>query len=248
MIPKIIHYCWLSGDPIPSSMQQYMHTWKEKLVGYEFVLWDKSRFDIHSVKWVEQAYEERKYAFAADYIRLYALYTMGGIYMDMDVEVVKSFDGLLNYPYLLGAETTTGIEGGIIGAEKGSPVIKQCLDFYDGRCFRNDDGTINIAGLPKVMYKQITQKCEIEITNKPNFTSEKIQVFPFDFFTAKSADTGKVKKTRNTYTVHHFAGSWLHPTFSQQIKRRIKVLSVKLFGESIVREISDLVNHRKRES
>ena len=80
MIPKIIHYCWLSGDPIPSSMQQYMHTWKEKLIGYEFILWDKSRFDIHSVKWVEQAYEERKYAFAADYIRICALYNGRHIY------------------------------------------------------------------------------------------------------------------------------------------------------------------------
>ena len=75
MIPKIIHYCWLSDNPIPIELQKYMATWKDKLPDYQFVLWNKERFDIHSVEWVEQAYEAKKYAFAADYIRLYAVYT-----------------------------------------------------------------------------------------------------------------------------------------------------------------------------
>lgn len=236
MIPKVIHYCWLSGDPVPENLQNYMKTWREKLPDYEFVLWDKSRFDIHSVKWVEQAYEAKKYAFAADYIRLYALYNYGGIYMDMDVEVRKPFDDILDHPYFFGAETQTGIEGGIFGAEKGCIYIKECLDFYTGREFVNEDGSLNMIGLPKVMYGQLVQQHKIEITPNPDFTREALQVYPFDFFTAKSGDTGVVKPTRNTYTIHHFAGSWLPKSWRHMVKEQL----VKMFGENTIRKISSM--------
>lgn len=107
MIPKIIHYCWLSNDPIPSKMQTYMDSWKEMLPEYEFVLWDTRRFDVNSIPWVSEAFKVRKYAFAADYIRLYAVYHYGGIYMDMDVEVVKPFSSeLLASNYLVGYESS----------------------------------------------------------------------------------------------------------------------------------------------
>ena len=100
MIPKVIHYCWLSGDPIPEKLQRCMDSWKKFLPDYEFVLWDLERFDIKTSQWVKEAFEARKYAFAADYIRLYAVYNYGGIYMDMDVEVVRPFDDLLASPYI----------------------------------------------------------------------------------------------------------------------------------------------------
>ena len=109
MIPKIIHYCWLSNDPVPMQLQQYMQTWREKLPGYEFLLWNFDRFDIRRSTWVKEAFEAKKYAFAADYIRLYAVYRYGGIYMDMDVEVVRGFDELLDAPLMLGKETDQGI-------------------------------------------------------------------------------------------------------------------------------------------
>ena len=89
MIPKVIHYCWLSDDPMPEESIRYIESWKKILTDYEFVLWDKNRFDIESVLWVKEAYYQKKYAFAADYIRLYAVYNYGGIYLDTDVEVVK---------------------------------------------------------------------------------------------------------------------------------------------------------------
>ena len=82
MIPKIIHYCWLSGEPIPWQLQICMASWKKYLPEYEFVMWDTQRFDINSLLWTKQAFEAKKYAFAADYIRLYAVYTYGGIYLD----------------------------------------------------------------------------------------------------------------------------------------------------------------------
>ena len=131
MIPKLIHYCWLSGDPIPENLQKCMNSWKKYLPDYEFILWDRNRFDINSTLWTKQAFEAKKYAFAADYIRLYAVYTYGGIYMDMDVEVLKSFNALLSSPYILGLETDNGIEAGIFGAEKQTPFLKDCLNYYN---------------------------------------------------------------------------------------------------------------------
>ena len=74
MIPKIIHYCWLSNDPLPKDIQEYINSWKEKLPEYQIMKWDFSIFDKSSSKWVEQAFDQRKYAFASDFIRLYAVY------------------------------------------------------------------------------------------------------------------------------------------------------------------------------
>ena len=99
MISKVIHLCWLSGDPYPEKIKKCIDSWKRVLSDYEIILWDTKRFDLDSSIWVKQAFEAKKYAFAADYIRFYALYHYGGIYMDSDVEVLKSFDDLLHLPY-----------------------------------------------------------------------------------------------------------------------------------------------------
>ena len=95
MIPKIIHFCWLSDDPYPQEIQRCLDSWKKILPDYESWKWDRKRFDINAIPWTKEAFEAKKYAFAADYIRLYALYNYGGIYMDMDVEVLKTFNPFL---------------------------------------------------------------------------------------------------------------------------------------------------------
>ena len=118
MIPKIIHLCWLSGDPYPRKIQDCLDSWKKHLPSYEIILWDTKRFNIHEVPWVEQAFNTKKYAFAADYIRLYALYHHGGIYLDSDVEILKSLDNFLELPYFVGAETSGTIEAAILEPKK----------------------------------------------------------------------------------------------------------------------------------
>jgi Mannosyltransferase OCH1 and related enzymes len=135
MIPKIIHYCWLSGDPYPPIIRECLETWKECLGDYEIWLWDRERFDIASTAWTKEAFECKKYAFAADYIRLYALYNYGGIYLDSDVTVYKSFDDLLDRPYFIGEDYLHCFEPAIIGAEKGCEWIKTVLDYYENRHF-----------------------------------------------------------------------------------------------------------------
>lgn len=221
MIPKIIHYCWLSGDPIPENLQKCMNSWKKFLPDYEFILWDRNRFDINSTLWTKQAFEAKKYAFAADYIRLYAVYNYGGIYMDMDVEVLKTFDDLLNGPYIFGKESEKGIEAGIFGAEKHTSILKDCLNYYENRSFILKDGTYDIRPLPSIMYEVLSHNNQIKERRKQNINSVPNQIFVFspDFLTAKSYKTGEIHVTKNTYTIHHFAGSWISRT--DKIKKAI---------------------------
>lgn len=195
MIPKIIHYCWLSGDPIPEKLQRCMDTWHKKLPDYEFMLWDRDRFDINQTAWTKQAFESKKYAFAADYIRLYAIYNYGGIYMDMDVEVVRPFDPFLSNSYILGYERNASIEAGVFGGEKGAMWIKKCLDYYNDRNFINPDGSFNIRPLPRIMFDCLEEE------------RKTFRIFPHDYLTAKSL--GEVTVTENTITIHHFEGSWI---------------------------------------
>lgn len=220
MIPKKIHYCWLSGDPVPAKLAECMLSWKALLPDYEFKLWDKTQFDINSVYWVKEAFETKKYAFAADFIRLYALYSEGGIYLDMDVEVIKSLDDLLNREYILGYEKEKGIEAGIMGASQGAGWVKKCLDYYTDRHFVNPDGSFNTRPLPKIIYSAL----------KDDLKS--MDIFSNEVLTAKSYYTGEYNITDNTYTIHHFAGSWLSPVeqLSYTIRQRIPLLPDKAKG------------------
>ena len=198
MIPKIIHYCWLSADPVPENLQKYMQTWKEKLSDYEFILWNFDRFDINSSLWVKQAFENKKYAFAADYIRLYAVYNYGGIYLDMDIEVLKCFDDLLNSPLMIAYENgeKTGIEAGCFGAEKGNGFISECLTYYKNRHFIKEDGSFDVLPLPKIMIGYVKEYGDLQIHSS-------------DFFTCKSLADGTITTSENSYAIHNFAGSWL---------------------------------------
>ena len=216
MIPKIIHYCWLSGDPFPETIANYMATWKEKLPDYEFILWDTNRFDIESNIWVKQAFDAKKYAFAADYIRLYAVYNFGGIYMDTDIQVVKSFDDLLHLPYFAGTEGKNTIEAGVFGAEKGTSWLNDCLQYYEGRSFLKPDGLLDILPLPKIIMHCLEKSKVIKTLPKELAISALNQnspnafiMFPDDFFCAKNQGTGVVKITEKTYCIHHFAMSWM---------------------------------------
>lgn len=152
MIPRIIHYCWLSDDPVPPRLQAYMDTWRRILPGYEIRLWNFDRFPRGKSAWVDEAFDHRKYAFAADYIRAYALYHHGGIYLDSDVEVLKSFDDLLSLPYFMCRETGSRcVEAAVMGAEAGHPLYKALLERYDKRHFIRPDGSMDITPMPDVI-------------------------------------------------------------------------------------------------
>lgn len=197
-----------------------MNSWKKKLYNYEFILWNFERFDINTSLWVKQAFEAKKYAFAADFIRFFAVYHYGGIYLDIDIEVIKIFDELLHHKIMLAYEKNDAktIEAGCFGAEKHSPYIKECLDYYNGRHFIRSDGSFDMLPLPQIMKKQL-----FELLN------DDTQIYTSDYFTAKNYLNGKITITNNTYCIHHFAGSW------KPRREKIKLFIQKLLGERLTR-------------
>lgn len=212
MIPKIVHYCWLSGDPMPELVVECMKSWKKKLVGYDFILWDTNRFNIESNPWVKETFQQKKYAFAADFIRLYALYNYGGIYLDTDVEVVKPFDDLLHLPYFIGKEKSKfGFEAATIGAMKGLPWIKLCMDKFENRQFDFGWGKFDQKVLPELIQEEIENNYKlISISSPESFLNREGEFyrFPVAYFSPKDWFSKELKVESCTYTIHHFEGSW----------------------------------------
>lgn len=245
MIPKIIHLCWLSGDPYPQKIQRCLDSWKVHLPDYEVMLWDCNRFDLKSSPWVEQAFAARKYAFAADYIRMFALYNYGGIYLDSDVEVLKSFDEFLELPYFVGAENAGTIEAAIIGAEKGCDWIKACLDYYLDREFVKEDGQMDIRMLPEIMNETIQKLKPVyvlpsgssiaELKKKEKDMQDRVYVLPCEYFSPKVFDSRQVILAPQTYAIHHYQNSWFsHKAF---VYYRTRTLLIRVFGYRFVRNI-----------
>ena len=163
MIPKVIHYCWLSKDPLPTEAQECIKSWKKNMPDWTVKHWGMDEFDVQSVPFVAEAVAARKWAFAADYIRVYALYTEGGVYFDSDVLVRKNLDFVLEnqafsavefFPQLAETAIKEGltdkdgnklqpeakihgiqIQAAILGSEKGHPFFKKCLDYYNNQHF-----------------------------------------------------------------------------------------------------------------
>lgn len=242
MIPKIIHLCWLSGDPYPPKIAKCLASWKKHLPDYEVMLWDTKRFDLSSSIWVRQAFEKKKYAFAADYIRFYALYNYGGIYLDSDVEVLKSFDDMLDLPYFVGAEKAQTPEAAVMGAEKGCDWIKACLDYYNDRPFVNDDGSLNIQTVPDIMISQIEKIKPVRVlTIEDSINIRRLdmqkEVLEFNdvFFSPKVFDSREVEITPYTYAIHHYQNSWFSP--KAKMYYRLRAFFVKVFGRGLVRRV-----------
>jgi len=218
MIPKIIHYCWLSNDPYPEHIQRCMETWKKYLPDYELMLWNFDRFDRKSNLWVDEAFAAKKYAFASDYIRLYALFNYGGIYLDTDVEVLKPFDDLLDLPYFVGEEYEEQfehykIEAAIIGAEKGTQWIGKCMHWYEDKSFILQRRNYFLNPLPSVVKQTIEDNYELKwVKDKSEIkrSDSEVDVLPVDYFSPKYWKTHQlVALTENTYTIHHFDMSWV---------------------------------------
>ena len=247
MIPKIIHYCWLSGEEYPQDIKNNLISWKKILPDYEFILWDKEKSEVIDCIWIQQAVEKRKFAFASDLIRLYAVNTYGGVYLDCDVEVIKKFDDLLHLPYFIGTEHTGIMEAAVFGARKDSSCLPHIMAHYSNRPFIKEDGSLDMVILPVVMKTRLEMIKKIrlmdvsEVKNAPSLlkNDETFILFPFEYFSAKNHETGKVCKTQNTYTVHHFSSSWM--TFSSKLRRKF----VRTIGLNETEKIISMLNIRK---
>ena len=231
MIPKIIHYCWFGGNPLPDEAKRWIETWKQFCPDYQIMEWNEDNFDISQNPYVKEAYEQKKWAFVTDYVRLKVLFDYGGIYMDTDVEVCKSLDDFLHCRAFSGFESKSSIPTGTMGAEAGNEWIGLLLTYYDDRHFVLPDGSLDTTTNVYTI-TQLTEKYyPLVLNNSYQEFGTGLYMYPFDYLCAKDPATGQVKKTKNTYTIHHFAGSWVPEDireFSKRANARYQELQVTL--------------------
>lgn len=198
MIPKIIHYCWFGGNTKPASVLNYIDTWKKHLPDYEIKEWNESNFDINMNDFVSEAYKYKKYAFVSDFCRLYILYKYGGLYFDTDVEVLKNMDCFLSNSFFLGLESDDQVGTCVIGSTINNEVLKILLEFYSDRHFYLGEGHFNIQPNTVIVTKLLK-----------TIPQESYTIYPADYFSPLSYNTNKMNITENTYSIHHFKGSWM---------------------------------------
>lgn len=223
MIPKIIHYCWFGGKNKPDIVLSYLKTWHSQLSDYIIKEWNETNFNISEYKYTEEAYKYKKYAFVSDVCRLEVLYKYGGIYLDTDIEVIRSFDSFLKAKTFLGFERKNIIGTGVIGCEPGQLWVKEFLHLYKDISFVSN-GKLNL----KANTFRLTDFFENHKIYKP-------YIYPIDFFCAKDWKTGKVKITDNTICIHHYAGTWLQKTpierFEEQFWKFLKIKNLNLVNK-----------------
>jgi len=207
-IPKVIHYCWFGGNPLPESARYCIESWKKYCPDYEIIEWNDNNYDVGKIPYTKEAYEAKEYAFVSDYARLDVINQYGGIYMDTDVEVIRNLDELLyNEAYCGFIYHSPRIGTGLgFGAKKGFHILKEWMKSYEEDKFIIDDGTIN---------KKICTYYQTEILRRKNFNENgKLQVvegmvcFPKEFFDPLSYLTGMNCKSANTYSIHQGRLSW----------------------------------------
>lgn len=222
MIPKIIHYCWFGGKK-NKLVQKCINTWRLHLPDYEIIEWNDSNFDVSISNFTEKAYEYKKYAYVSDYVRLWALYNFGGIYLDADVEVIRNLDCFLIHRFFTGFESLFSSVTGIIGAEKGHPFLEEALRWYDSSDFIVDKMEPNTKVLTKLMIKRgVVLNGEYQILN------DDMHIYPQDYFCPYDIVKNKLEITDNTYTIHYFQGSWLSP--KDKIKLKLRNILIDVIG------------------
>lgn len=228
MIPKIIHYCWFGSNTIPDELISYMQTWKEMMPDWSIKEWNESNFDIAiSPLYVQQAYNAKKYAFVSDYVRLWALEQYGGVYFDTDIEVIKSFDSLLFNTAFIGLEESIAHLPGtcVMGCEAHCNWVKDMLALYDDISFVKSDGTWDLTTNVQRMGEKLIKQGFVPCRDEQYISHYGLRVYTHDYFSPITS-TRVMRKTKNTYCIHHFAGSWTN-------KRHNKIQNTMIYREFV---------------
>ena len=238
MIPKIIHYCWVGNAPKPKSVLYCIESWKKFCPDYEIKEWNESNYDFSKNHYMKQAYDAKKWGFVPDYARLDIIYQYGGIYLDTDVELVKSFDELLDQDAFMGFENTGDGEyfvncGQGFGAVPKHEIIKAARDLYDNLEFINFDGTLNMLASPHYTTQTL---CQFGLEQKDKEQKlPNMMIYRSDVLCPKNFRTGKLNVTDKTVSIHHFTASWLDDQIKKEMEHQ--QLLERYFGIKLAKNI-----------
>lgn len=233
MIPKVIHYCWFGGNPLPKSALRCIASWQKHFPGWEIKEWNESNFDINAITYTHQAAERGKWAFVSDYARFDILYRNGGVYFDTDVEVIASFNDIIERGAFMGWEkspTGVGVNAGLgMGAPSGMPIYREILDHYSATPYLDHHGN----PLPGTVVKHVS---DILLrhglhTEDSLQTVADVTIYPHDFFNPLDDATGRVTITPNTRSIHRYDKTWCDNY--GPMRTRIMRLIHRLFGPDI---------------
>ncbi len=253
MIPKIIHYCWFGGKPLPESARKYIASWRKYFPDYEIKEWNENNFDVNIISYTAEAYKARKYAFVSDFARFWILYHHGGLYFDTDVEVIGSFDDIIARGPFMGCESGLrpmegdsllvvpglglGVNPGLgLGVNPGLGLYKQLLERYEGIHFQMADGSLNLKTVVDYTTELLIEHGLKNIADVQQVAG--CWIYPPDYFCPISTADGKLYLTKNTRSIHHYAQSWQSPIRKygrkivlflggKRLKNRIKALLYK---------------------
>lgn len=209
-IPKIIHYFWFGNGEMSRLNKKCIESWKNNCPEFKIMRWDESNFDISVNRFAREAYEAHQWGFVTDYVRLCVLYKYGGIQLDTDVEVLKSYADLCKYEGFIGFEEANKVNDGQgFGIRPGHPIVKEFLEYYEDRPFVLEDGSYDRKPSPYIRTEGLV-KHGLKL-NGTRQNIEGIEILPKDFLCPKDFLSKKTMITPNTYSIHHFNASWYSP-------------------------------------
>lgn len=228
MIPKIIHYIWFGKKPFPEKVQECIDSWHKYMPEYKFMLWNEDSFDVNSVPFTKQAYENKKWAFVSDYVRIYALNKFGGWYLDTDVEILKPLAPFENRRMVFGTDVNGALTA-LMGSESGHPYWNRMLDIYAKMSFIKEDGSLNII-VNNTYLQDVLMDYGFVHENKYQELGDGIVVYPDDYFHVADLEKGTIHKTKNSYAIHWHTLLWTSKMSHMMRFFRLHILKL-IFGE-----------------
>lgn len=231
MIPKIIHYCWFGGKELPYSAKKCINSWKKYCPEYEIKKWDETNFDFSDCRYAREAYEAKKWAFVSDYARFKILYENGGIYFDIDVELIKPIEHIVNKGPFIGCEIcrnkdTNKIEQGInpgvgMATCKGHLTLKEILEIYKTLRFIQKDQKYDYTTIVWRMTTYFRKYgFDVSINNSTIQTIKDFNIYPHEYFCPYNNTINQLIITSNTIAIHYFNSSWY--SSNAKIEKAIK--------------------------
>lgn len=262
MIPKVIHYCWFGGNPLPESAKRCIASWRKFLPEYEIMEWNESNYDVHRIPYMHEAYEAKKFAFVSDYARFDILYHYGGIYFDTDVEVIAPMNHIIEKGNFMGREAGAYITSEVfaaepkglavnpglgLGAVPGLALYKELLDGYSMRHFRRKDGSLDMSTI-------VGYTTDYLIAHGMTNDNEHLQlvadvwIYPADVFCPMNhTKANELTITSNTVSIHHYDCTWLDKNTKEWRLHQLKSMLSKVFGRKLISNVADIMNGRKSE-
>lgn len=223
MIPKTIHYCWFGEKSKPKLVEKCIRSWINFCPDYEIIEWNESNFDVYQNRYTQFCYENGKYAFLSDYVRLKTIYENGGIYLDTDVEIIRKIDELCGNKAFFGFENNDYVATGLgFGAEKNNIIIEKMMAEYD---FAADE-PVEVKKAP-ALNTAVLEKMGLIKNGKTQIVNGAIIYSP-EYFNPYDDPTGRLNITENTYTIHWFAKSWVSK--SKVLRSKLTRPMHRLFG------------------